>query len=126
MIKFLNYISTFIFIVTVCGSCYYDKFDQIHPLDGYVNPCDSTVDSSYTHSIRYIMAYNCTSCHNKNFSQGSIVLDNYASVAEQAQNGVLMGVVLHKSGYKPMPPGGQIPQCQIDKLQQWVNAKEPQ
>jgi cytochrome c5 len=122
----LVYLSILIFLISIFNSCYYDKFDAIHPLDGYRNPCDSTADSSYSQSIKFIMANNCTSCHNISFSQGNVQLDNYTSVLEQAQNGQLMGTVLHKSGYNAMPPGAQIPTCQTDKLQQWINAKEPQ
>jgi cytochrome c5 len=124
--KKIYYLSTLLFLLVIFQSCYYDKFDEIHPLDGYRNPCDSTADSSYSQSIKYIMAYNCTSCHNKSFSQGNVRLDTYASVSEQAQNGKLIGTALHKSGYNAMPPGTQIPSCQTDKLVQWVNAKEPQ
>lgn len=112
-------------LLILLNSCYYDKFNEIHPLDGYKNPCDSTSDSTYTHSIRYIMSYNCTSCHNSSTASGNITLDSYEAVVEQTKNGNLMGCVQHENGYTAMPLGAKIPDCQIEKLQQWVNANYP-
>lgn len=112
-------------LAVLLNSCYYDKFNEIHPLDGYKNPCDSTADSTYANSIRYIMAYNCTSCHNNSSASGGISLESYEDVVKQAQNGNLMGTVEHQNGYNAMPLGAKIPDCQIEKLRQWINANYP-
>lgn len=122
IMKIIYSLAGIIFIVTIFNSCYYDKFDEIHPLDGYRDPCDSTADTTYTQSIRYIMAYNCTSCHSSYNAQGNVQLDTYDGVVTEAKNGKLWGVVNHSSGYKPMPPGIQIPDCQLQRIYAWKDS----
>lgn len=106
------------------NGCNYDNFEELHPQTS--NPCDSSIASTYNLSIKHILSSNCISCHSADVASGGVVLDNYEAVVEQAQKGTLMGAILHKGGYQPMPPGSSIPQCQIEKLQQWIDAKEPQ
>ena len=103
------------------GACYYDRFEALHPLAGYVNTCDPVLDSTYTAAIRYIMANSCTSCHNSQSSQGNISLDNYASVKESAESGKLLGAIEHQNGFKAMPPASKIKDCEIEKIHTWIN-----
>ena len=43
-----------------------------------------------------------------------------------ASNGKLIGTVNWASGFSPMPKGGsKLPNCNITKLQQWINAGAP-
>ncbi|MCR6640174.1 MAG: hypothetical protein NVV82_14590 [Sporocytophaga sp.] len=117
----------FIFLLTlIVNGCAYNNFEELYPQTINNNPCDSSVASTYNLSVKYILSNNCLTCHSSDVAYGGVVLDNYESVREQAQKGALMGAILHKSGYQPMPPGTSIPQCQIDKIQQWVDANEPQ
>ena len=112
-------------LMILIDSCYRDKVDTLYPLAGYASPCDSA--STYNLSIKYIMVYNCTSCHNANNPFAGVALDTYSSVVQQAKNGNLMGTILSQPGHSSMPPGGvQLSSCQIDKLNQWINAQEPQ
>jgi cytochrome c5 len=106
-------------------SCYYDKQDAIYPIKAYANPCDSA--STYNQAVKIIMANNCTSCHSTSSSFGNVILDNYNDVVKNAKNGNLMGSIQSQPGHTAMPPGGvKVTSCQIDKLNQWINAQEPQ
>jgi hypothetical protein len=114
-----------LYAIVVTG-CNYDKFEELYPHTSSVNPCDTSVASTYHLSIKYILAGNCISCHSTNMATGGVILDTYEGALEQAKKGTLMGAVLHKGGYQPMPPGSSLPQCQIEKLQQWMDAQQPQ
>jgi mono/diheme cytochrome c family protein len=101
-------------------SCYYDRFEALHPLAGYVNACDPALDSTYTSTIRYIMANGCTSCHNSQSPQGNINLDNYESVKGFAESGRLLGAIEHQTGFKAMPPAAKMKDCEIEKIHSWI------
>jgi len=106
--------------------CYYDHFNELHPLDGYVNTCDETLPDTYQSVTRIIMLSNCTSCHNNSVRQGDVVLETYAQVKQHAEAGELMGVVRRENGYQPMPPDAALRDCDIEQLQQWINNGMPE
>ena len=121
----LSSISILVMIAMVLDSCFYDKEDAIYPLKGFANPCDSV--ATYNQCVKFIMANNCTSCHNTNHTSGGVSLDNYNDVMRVAKNGSLMGTIESQPGYNTMPPGGvQLSSCQVSKLNDWINAQEPQ
>lgn len=103
------------------AGCYYDHFEAIHPLAGYVDTCDPALDSTYTAAVRYIMANSCTSCHNSKSAQGSIALDTYENVRGYALSGRLLGAIEHQNGYKAMPPATKMKDCEIQKIHSWFN-----
>ena len=117
---------TIFLLLELSTSCYYDKFNEIHPLDGYVNTCDDTLDDTYTAVVHNIMVLNCTSCHNKSLHNGNVILDTYDNVKKYAANGKLLGSIQHAQGYKAMPPGGSLRDCDIKQLQDWINADMPE
>lgn len=106
--------------------CYYDRFNELHPLDGYVNTCDETLPDTYQSVTRIIMLSNCISCHNSSVRQGDVILETYAQVRQHAAAGELMGVVRRENGYQPMPPDAALRDCDIEQLQQWINNGMPE
>jgi hypothetical protein len=118
----------FAFLITVCfGGCYYDNFDEVHPI---ITRCDTTGTITYDSDIRNIFSGSCgsgdVSCH-KTGNAADVNLDNFFDARDLATNGDLMGSILHLSGYKPMPSGGgSLSDCDIQKVQAWVNRDEPQ
>lgn len=108
------------------GACYYDKFNELHPLDGYVNTCDSQLPNTYTGTVNIIVRSNCISCHNNDVNNGSVILETYSDVKSSINNGKFMGSILHESGFKSMPPGTTLRECDIQKLQQWIEAGMPE
>jgi len=116
-----------LFTVTLyLEGCYYDRFNELHPLDGYVNTCDETLPDTYQSVTRNILLLNCISCHNNSVRQGDVVLETYSQVKQHAATGELMGVVRSQSGYQPMPPGAALRDCDIEQLQQWINNGMPE
>jgi mono/diheme cytochrome c family protein len=102
-------------------SCYYDHFNELHPLDGFVETCDDALPDTYTGVTKNILLLNCVSCHNSNTRNGDVNLETYDLVKQYVDNGKLMGSVLHESGYQAMPPGTKLRDCDIQQLQQWIN-----
>jgi hypothetical protein len=120
-------ISLILAIVTLgLDGCYYDRFNELHPLDGYVNTCDETLPDNYQSVTRNIMLSNCISCHSNSVRQGDVVLETYSQVKQHAATGELMGVVRRQSGYQPMPPETALRDCDIEQLQQWIDNGMPE
>jgi len=87
--------------------------------------CDTT-NVTYTNSIKAIFDNNCTGCHNASNPSGGWALDTYNSSKTCAQSGRLLGTVEWLSGYSAMPQGGnKLSDCDIAKIQKWINAGMP-
>lgn len=106
--------------------CYYDRFNELHPLDGYVNACDTTLATTYTASINLIMKSNCTSCHSNSRGEGGVHLETYEQVKFEGANGRLVGTTAHSPGYQAMPPGTRIRDCELERIKKWVEAGMPE
>jgi hypothetical protein len=116
----------FFFIMILSSSCYHDKYEELHPLENYVNDCDTTLLDSYTSSVSLVINSNCASCHSSSNKSGNVDLSNYSSVVNAANSGQLMGSIQHSSGYNVMPPYSNLQQCEIDRLQRWIQKGLPQ
>lgn len=82
--------------------------------------CDET-KFAFTADIEPIINNACVGCHKPGFLGGNINLVGYSNIKVQADNGNLMGVITHSSGFVPMPKGSKLPECEIKKIQSWVN-----
>lgn len=113
--------------VPFLNSCYYDNFSEINPVIG---GCDTTGLITFNGEISTIFNRSCgaadVGCHKTGNSQ-NINLDEYASTSSAAANGSLLGSILHQSGFTSMPlGGGSLDNCDIQKIQAWVNRGKPQ
>ncbi len=82
--------------------------------------CD-TANVTFSGSVKPILQTNCTVCHSGNPPQGGIDLSNHAGVKAMATGGTLVGAIEHRSGFSPMPKGGnKLPACDIAKIKKWV------
>lgn len=115
-----------IIIIFVVSGCYYDRFDELHPLQGYVDTCDPELPDTYQAVTRNIILVNCYSCHNNSRKDGGINLATYELVKALVQNGKLMGSIRHENGYEPMPRGTKLKDCDINQIQDWIDAGMPQ
>ena len=106
-------------------SCYYDKFDEIHPTAELKNTCDTTLADTYTGSINAIMQANCVGCHSSSAPTSNVALDTYIHVKAAGTNGSLTGSMTGTGGYNTMPPT-KAQQCEINRIQKWVNAGMPE
>lgn len=87
--------------------------------------CDTT-NVTYTNSIKTIFDTYCTGCHNASNPGGGYALDTYMNCVMCANSGRLLGAVQWMSGYSPMPQGGsKLSDCNIAKIQKWINSGKP-
>jgi hypothetical protein len=113
--------STFLFFLTMASlfisGCYYDNEEELYP----VNTC-KTNDMSYTGDVLPILQDNCYTCHDQASNLGGVTLEGYANLIDYVENGKLLGVIKHEQGFPEMPSvNPQLAQCQIDKIEAWVN-----
>lgn len=82
--------------------------------------CD-TANMTYSANVAPIISANCTGCHSGSAPSGGVTLSTYAGVKTQADNGNLVGVITHASGYPAMPQGGsKLSDCNINKIKAWI------
>lgn len=118
-----------VLIVVFMGSltqCYYDSEEYLYP--ELNSQCD-TSNVTFSVSVKGVLNSNsCLGCHsNATASAGAgIKLEDYADVKASADNGKLLGSVLHQSGYSPMPKnGGSLSACDIAILKKWITSQTP-
>lgn len=86
--------------------------------------CD-TLNVTFSGTIMPIVQTNCTGCHSGASPGGGINLTGYSGVEAIASTGQLLGVVKHLAGYRPMPPSGQLSDCQISQINKWITNGKP-
>ena len=112
-----------ILIYLFVAGCYYDKYDKLYPPSTNTG-CDSS-NVTYSVTVRGILDNYCMGCHNAATASGGAVLVSYSDVNNYVVNGLLMGDIKQLSGFVPMPPGAKLNDCDIAKLQKWVNDGAP-
>ena len=105
-----------ILVIIGCSKTSEDKLASPDP------PACDTVGMMYSTDIKPILQANCYSCHANGNAEGGILLDAYESVKDVAEDGKLIGVTTHATGYPPMPQGGaKLSDCDINKIKDWIN-----
>jgi hypothetical protein len=81
-----------------------------------------TVDMSYQSDIKSILTQNCASsgCHLGPNGVGGLDLSTFTSAQRIAADGEMMGRIKNTNG-PLMPPGGKLSDCDIEKIQSWIN-----
>lgn len=105
-------------------SCSYDNQEGIHP----EYSCDTTGTITFQ-TLVPIFTTSCgatqNSCHGTNSVEYH--LNDYTEAKDAADNGNLLGSILHDPNYTPMPDGGGfLDKCSINKIQAWINRGTPQ
>ncbi|HEY2726873.1 MAG TPA: hypothetical protein VGI61_06845 [Parafilimonas sp.] len=119
----------FVFIIIFQG-CYYHKADLQYPSTG--NSCDTTV-VRYSVEIKSILDANCKTCHDENGANtiSGFNLYDYSTISSLALDGqftygTLLSAVMHVGGAPFMPQsGGQLDQCDMNKIAAWVHNGAP-
>lgn len=102
------------FIISLNNSCYYDVEEELYPN----SVCDTSV-TTFMAVIDPIIASNCavSGCH----VPGGTGLGDYtayAGVKAAVDNGKIQNRAID---LKNMPPSGPLSNCDILKLQKWIN-----
>lgn len=87
--------------------------------DFYLSGCD-TSNLRFSSNIRSIIDSNCKSCHNASNPQGGYDFTNHSGIKAAVNDNKLEGVIEHALGFKPMPPGNKIPDCDVAKIKRWI------
>ena len=112
-------------VTIVFNGCYYDSLEEIFPTT-YSGDC-STDSVTYTNFVKPFIDNSCRGCHNANRMDGNINLDGYSFVVTLANNGKLLGVLGHQSGYSPMPKNGtKVDNCTYGKVAAWIQGGTPE
>ncbi len=82
-------------------------------------PCD-TVNVTFSGTIWPLVQNNCTGCHSGGTPAGNILLTDYASVKNIADNNMLLSV-LHGSPQMPPYPSSPLSDCNIRQFEIWMN-----
>lgn len=113
-----------ILLVTACAKSN-EEDERVGSMGGSGN-CNTT-NMSYATDIVPIIQANCYACHsNANQSISSISLEGHSNLKVVADDGRLVGVITHASGYPPMPQTGpKLSDCTINKIKSWVASGSP-
>tara|TARA_R110000850_G_scaffold22122_7_gene64520 strand:+ start:341 stop:718 length:378 start_codon:yes stop_codon:yes gene_type:complete len=108
-----------ILILSFTISCYSDNKEDLYQ-DFVTADCDTT-NTKFAATIQPIIAQNCAVpfCHNTSDRQSGLDLSTYSDVKKVADDGRLENRITGNPG-PIMPPGGPLPQCEVDKILRWV------
>ena len=98
-------------------ACWYDNEEELYGGD---NGCDTT-GVNYSTQVITILNNNCYSCHSVGSNVAGSTFDNYADLKVYVDNGQLIDLIT-TDGVGIMPPTGKMSDCEIERIQAWVNA----
>ena len=99
----------------------YDVEEELYP----TTECE-TNGITYSGIILPIIENNCYSCHDAANNFGGITLEGYTQLKSYVDNGSLLGVIRHDSGFSPMPKNlAKLLDCEIAKIETWINNGAP-
>jgi hypothetical protein len=89
------------------------------------NSCDSSGSISFLTQVDPFLKNACTGCHNATLANGNVNLAGYANVSIQAsnlRNGIplILGSLKRMSGFVAMPPAYSADDCNIRKVEKWI------
>lgn len=121
-----NLIIAVVFGILMFSRCYYDSKEYLFP--ELISQCDTT-SISYTKTVQPVLTQYCLSCHSNNTASSfgaNIRLENHSDVLSYAQNGKLLGSVIHDAGFSPMPKGSsKLDECSINGIRAWIESGSP-
>jgi hypothetical protein len=120
--KFRSTLYTLLFLgLTGFVSCTFENEEN------YFNPvCDTT--AIVYNDLTYIFTDVCASCHVSatETPRPGIVMSNYEQVKASILTGKVLPAIKHESIYK-MPAGqAKLSDCDIEKVEAWINAGMPE
>jgi hypothetical protein len=112
-----NILITAFFAWTLTG-CYYDNEEELYPSQ---ITCDTT-NVTYSNTVKGIVDFSCTSCHNPNNKSGNVDLSNHAALAASVNSGKFLSSIVHDGKASKMPQGApKLDACKIEKIKNWIN-----
>ncbi|GIV28342.1 MAG: hypothetical protein KatS3mg027_2156 [Bacteroidia bacterium] len=123
--RHFSHTSIFILLIIVSSSCRKDKYTSPNNNSSTTVSCDTT-NVTYSNTLKPIFDNYCVGCHNMSNMSGGYALDTYMGCVNCANSGRLMGAIQWLPGYSAMPQGGnKLSNCDIAKIQKWINNGKP-
>lgn len=113
---------TFVLLLALLApstACWYDNEEELY---GGTGGCDTT-NIAYSLEVQNILTNNCYSCHSVSNNVSGFPFDSYAQLKAYADNGKLGASIRDISN--PMPPTGLMSECDINRIEAWINAGAP-
>jgi Planctomycete cytochrome C len=93
--------------------------------DDNLGPCDTTA-VTFSGVVKPLLDSKCKGCHRDGLTNGNVNFTVYSGVAVVAGNQKLMKAIEHTGPANTfMPPGGKLNNCEISKINTWVNQGYP-
>jgi hypothetical protein len=129
--KFLTstIVTALFFSCTMLTSCYNDSEEVLYGTTPPVT-CDLTTAVKFSTVVSPIIASKCgiSGCHSTSSKAAGINLGTYDAIKaySTSSKAIFLGSIKRESSYSPMPQGGaKLPDCDISKIESWVNAGAP-
>ena len=124
--KLIRHLTLILFGIIILSGCYYDNVEELYPV---ASVCD-TANVTYSGTVKPIIDDNCVTCHSGQAPSGGVRLETYdqasaAAAIAPGTYGSLYGTISHAEGNVPMPQGGKLSDCNIAKVNAWINAGAP-
>ena len=121
----MKFVTLIIVGVLIFVSCTYSKKEVDYPA---TTTCD-TVNVKYSTTIKSILNASCNRCHGGDGSLGGgYILDTHAGIKDELDNtgDELLNAIKHTGSVTPMPKdGGKLSDCEIAKIEAWINQGYP-
>lgn len=123
MKKYIVHLSV-IFTISVLfhfTSCTFDSEEDLLK----TNECD-TVNVVYS-DLTFIFSGTCADCHNRESTyRGGIEMDTYESVKSSINTGLVLRAIKHEGDYNMPYQMPKLSDCNIGKIEAWINEGMPQ
>ncbi len=116
------------FLVITFTGCYNDIAEELYPTRN--SQCD-TLKITYSGTIAPIITNNCLNlgCHTANQPYAGLQFDTYANFILSIPADRLIKSLKYtyntSSSAKNMPPTGKLSDCDISKIEAWINKGHP-
>jgi cytochrome c5 len=102
------------------ASCTYENEAELY---GPVN-CDTSA-VKYSTVVQPLLKQNCNGCHSVTSSVTNKPMDTYAALKPYIENGSFGYSIRGTNGYDIMPQSGPMSNCNLEKIEAWINAGFP-
>lgn len=105
-----------VIITSIISSCNYDSEENLYPS----NSCQVGTNVSYKTQIEPILINSCYTCHSKATQNGGVNIEGHPQLNTYIKNGRFIGSIKHLDGFSSMPVGGKLSECNILKIEKWI------
>jgi len=108
-------------LVLVVSGCYYDVEETLYGTER----CNIQW-VGFASDIAPLVSLKCAGCHSGTAPSGGLTLQSHAQIASIGISGALVDRTHRPAGDGlAMPPSGRLTECELSKIQNWVNQGSP-